>query len=45
MKTFPNILKSLSPHLKKALPFLGAGFTGLLGFLLGSKWQYKRYEK
>lgn len=45
MNTFPNILKSLSPHLKKALPFLGAGFTGLLGFLLGSKWQYKRYEK
>ena len=49
MKAFLNILRNLGPHLKKALPkalpFLGAGLTGVLGFFLGAKWKYKQYEK
>ena len=49
MKAFLNILRNLGPLLKealpKALPFLGAGLTGVLGFFLGAKWKYKQYEK
>lgn len=45
MKAFLNILRYLVPHLKKALPFLGAGLTGVLGFFLGAKWKYRQYEK
>lgn len=45
MKAFLNILRYLVPHLKKTLPFLGAGLTGVLGFFLGAKWKYRQYEK
>lgn len=45
MKAFLNIFRDLGPQLKKALPFLGAGITGLLGFFFGAKWKYKKYEK
>lgn len=48
MKSFLNILRNLGPHLKKALPkalpFLGAGLTWIIGFFLGAKWKYKQYE-
>ncbi len=49
MNAFLNILRNLGPLLKKvlpkALPFLGAGLTGILGFFLGAKWKYKQHEK
>lgn len=49
MKALLNIFGDLVPQLKKAfpkaLPFLGAGITGLLGFFFGAKWKYKKYEK
>ena len=40
-----NALKGMCPHFKKALPFIGTGLAGIIGFFVGSNRERRRCEK
>lgn len=45
MRAILDILKSILPHAKKALPFVGSMFACVASFFLGAKWKARQLEK